>query len=229
MYKIIQNNNIIDVVRFPRFIKFLQNGQIAITDKSTANGIVGSDGETLYSFTTVPENNLNIVSIEKITEEEFKELNSLLANNEIISADISALAKAKRDMISRLSSVCKNKINSGFSIVLSDGKEYSFKLTVEDQLNLMLIDTQLKSGETQFIYHATNQPCRLFNKTDMQKVVDGYKRYVLYHTTYFNAAKQYINKLTDLDKVNMFSYGNNVTCITNDPIVKQILKNGEQV
>ena len=49
MYKIIHNNKIIDVVDKPQFIKFLSTGRVVSTNKSTANGIIGSD-KVLYSF-----------------------------------------------------------------------------------------------------------------------------------------------------------------------------------
>ena len=50
MYKIIQDQKVIDVVRIPRFVRFLSSGHIALTDKSSAQGIVGSDDRTVYSF-----------------------------------------------------------------------------------------------------------------------------------------------------------------------------------
>lgn len=226
MYKIIRENKVIDVVRVPRFIKFLSPNNIAITDKSSAQGIAGSDQTTLYSFIPIPHMNLDIVTIEKITPEEFNRLRGLLNSNKEISADETALETAKRDMIQRLSGICKNKITTGFNIKLSDGELHNFKLTVEDQLNLMIIENQLNSGVTSFIYHETDKPCRFFTKEDMTKIIASFKRYTLYHTTYFNAAKQYIKTLTDIEKVNLFTYGTDVSEVVDDITLKQILKNG---
>lgn len=228
MYKIIKDDKIIDVVRAPKYILFLPTGHIAFTSKALAQGIVSSDNQTVYSFT---RNKFNkpVVKIQEITLEEFNRLYGLLNSGVEVSADESDLEKAKQSKIQSLSNICKNRIISGFSIVLSDNAEYDFKLTTEDQLNLMLIENQLYTGESQFIYHATNQPCRLFNKDDMIKIINKYKHFVLYHTTYFNAAKQYINKLTDITKVNLFSYGNDVSEIVDDVVLKQILKNGENI
>ena len=50
MYKIMQEGKVIDVVKNPSFVKFLSSGHIAMTDKSSAQGIVGSDLKTVYSF-----------------------------------------------------------------------------------------------------------------------------------------------------------------------------------
>jgi hypothetical protein len=60
----------------------------------------------------------------------------------------------------------------------------------------------------------------------MINIISVFKRYTLYHTTYFNIAKQYINSLVDISKVNLFVYGDDVSSMTDDVVIKQILKNG---
>lgn len=226
MYKIIQNGRVIDIVQQPQFIRFLSTGHVAITDKSSAQGIAGSDKKTLYSFKPISRKDVSVASIEKITLDEFNRLQSLLNSNQEVSADESALVVAKRETIKRLSNICKIKITSGFSVKLSDGDSYDFKLTTEDQLNLMSIEGQLNAGAETFIYHATNQPCRFFSREDMTKIISTFKRYTLYHTTYFNVAKQYINSLTSIEKVNLFTYGTDVSEAVDNVVIKQILKNG---
>ncbi len=226
MIKIIKNEKVIDVVRVPRFIKFLPSGHVAITDKASAQGIVGSDTTSIYSFTPVAHQTAGVVTVADINLEEFNRLKALLNDKQEISADESALAEAKRAAIKRLSNICKNKITDGFTIKLSDGELYSFKLTTEDQLNLMIIENQLNSGVETFIYHATDQPCRFFMRDDMIKIISSFKSYTLYHTTYFNAAKQYIKSLHDIEKVNLFTYGTDISESVENLVLKQILKNG---
>jgi hypothetical protein len=224
MYKIIQNNKVIDVVKYPQFINFLASGHIAMTDKTSANGIVGSDNETAYSFQ--PRLGYQTVSIEEITVKEFERLQSLLNSNQEVCVNEAALAQIRRGKINQLSNQCKACINSGFSITLSDSESYNFKLTAEDQLNLISIEGQLNAGAETVIYHATNQPCKVFSRDDMLKVIKAFRRHVTYHTTYFNAAKQYINSLTDVEKIEKFSYGADVLVAVKDRVIKQILRNG---
>ena len=226
MYKIIKDNKVIDIVRIPRFVNFLASGHIAITDKASAQGIASSDDKTIYRIDNAAPNNFELVTIETISEEEFNRLSSLLNSNKEVIADESVLASTKRSVINRLSNICKTKITAGFFITLSDGEKYNFKLTTEDQLNLMLMENQLLSGAETFIYHATNQPCKIFLREDIIKVIQAFKHCVLYHTTYFNAAKQYINSLTDLEKINLFTYGTDISDKVDDIVIKQILKNG---
>ena len=229
MVKITQNDKVIDVVRFPRYITFLPTGHVAITDKGSAQGIVGSDTISIYSFTPVAHKTAGVVAIAEIEQEEYDRLRKLLDAGETVCADESVLAEAKRIALKRLSNICKSKITAGFNIKLSDGETYNFKLTTEDQLNLMIIENQLNSGAETFIYHATDQPCAFFSKDDMIKIINTFKRYTLYHTTYFNVAKQYIKSLLDLEKVNTFAYGTDVSDTVEDKVIRQILKVGGNI
>ena len=226
MYKIIQDGKVIDVVQYPKFIRFLSSGYIAITDKTSSQGIVGSDGETVYSFKPTTRNDITVVTIVEITLDELNILKTLLSSSQEAGVTEEELIIIKRDKIRQLSNTCKSKIISGFSIVLSDGNLYEFKLSTEDQLNLLSIENQLNSGAESFLYHATEQPCRFFSHADMSKIIKAFRQHTLYHTTYFNWAKQYINSLADVENVNNFVYGDDVSSIVNDSIIKQILRSG---
>jgi hypothetical protein len=226
MYKIIHKAKVIDVIQNPKFIRFLSSGCIAITDKSSAHGIVGSDGKTFYSFKPSSRPDTLVVTIKEISLEEFNRLQSLLNSNQEVSANASELRKAKDDTINNLSNICKNVITSGFSVKLSDNNTYNFRLTTEDQINLLNFENQLNAGENTFIYHATNSPCRVFLREDMKKIIKAYRKHLLYHTTYFNVAKQYISSLVDVDKVKSFTYGSEITGMIKDPTLQQILLDG---
>jgi hypothetical protein len=63
----------------------------------------------------------------------------------------------------------------------------------------------------------------------MLKIISTFKRHTLYHTTYFNVAKQYINSLVNIEKVNTFTYGTDVSEVVKDAVIKRILKNGENL
>jgi hypothetical protein len=229
MYKIIQNNKVVDVVQVPSFIRFLATGHIAMTDKVSAQGVVGSDEKTIYSFMPVAGKDFKIVTLEEITESEFNRLKTLLNSDNATSVNNVALKAARQEKITKLSSECKTKIVAGFSVKLSDGNLYNFRLTTEDQLNLMLLENQLNSSLDTFIYHATNQPCRVFLREDMQKIIAAFRKHITYHTTYFNVTKQYINSLTSIYKINSFCYGDNVSYDIEDAAILKIIENGDRL
>jgi predicted DNA-binding ArsR family transcriptional regulator len=60
----------------------------------------------------------------------------------------------------------------------------------------------------------------------MKKIIKSYRKHVLYHTTYFNVAKQYIKSLTELDKVSAFTYGSDITLFVKESAIRQILREG---
>lgn len=226
MYKIIQEGNVIDVVRNPSFIKFLSSGHIAITDKSSAQGIVGSDSKTVYSFGYVTDLAESIVTVDKISLKEFNRLNSLLNSDRKASRAEKELIQAREAKIAILSEICRDKITHGFSIMLQDNNTYCFRLTTEDQLNLLNLENQLNTGADSFVYHSTDSACKVFIREDMKKIINTYRKHILYHTTYFNTAKQYINSLTDITKINAFSYGLDISSVPKDRTIQQILRNG---
>lgn len=227
MYSIIYENKIIDVVQKPTFVKVLPSSHIAFTDKASANGIVGSDEKTIYAFEQVNRKDTKVVTINEISENEFNRLKRLLNSNEEITADSEALVIAIAEAIESLSATCNTKIVEGFSIRLSDGKKHNFRLTAEDQLNLLNLENQLNNSSNHiFIYHETNKMCSVFSRSDMSKIIKAFRQHVLYHTTYFNVAKQYVKSLVDINKVIAFTYGTNVANTVKDETIKQILKNG---
>lgn len=229
MYKIIKDNKIVDIVQYADFIRFLPTGRAIRTSRDLAEGIVGSDNQTLYSFKPVQNTKVSVATIKKITYEEFSRLQSLLNSGKEICADESVLARAKHTKLKSLSAICKNQISTGFSVTLLDGKEYHFKLTAEDQLNLLNLENLFNAGEESFIYHATNELCRVFTREDMSKILKAYRTHLLYHTTYFNAAKHYINSLSSINEVNKFTYGTDVAQECSSVTLKNILRNGATV
>ena len=227
MYKIIKDNKVIDVIKYADFIRFLPTGRVIRTCENLAEGVISSNHSCIYSF--LPNKGEELVIAEKISEEEFNRLKSLLNSEQTVIADKTLVEKAITEAVINLSEICNSKIVSGFSVILSDGDKHSFRLTPEDQINLLSLENQLNSGEQTFIYHATGMPCRVFLHKDMVKIIKAYRKHVLYHTTYFNVAKQYINSLVDIDKIKAFSYGDNVAGTAKDSTLRKILHGGDKL
>lgn len=82
MYKIIHNNQIIDILDNIIYIKCLPNSQkIIAVDKNQANGIVSSDGDNIYHIygTKNTFNDRKIsVNIVPIDKEEYEKLTTQL-------------------------------------------------------------------------------------------------------------------------------------------------------
>lgn len=80
MYKIIYNNMIIDVLKKLRYCKYIKiSNRNILTDKTSANGIISSDGSQVYHIEGTSEmpNTYKSVKIVEIDKEEFDYLKSV--------------------------------------------------------------------------------------------------------------------------------------------------------
>lgn len=228
MFKIISSNKIIDVIKNPQYIRFIENGHICKSTESNAHGLLGSDNKKVYRFdlkAKTTRSDILDVQLIPIRETEFNKLVKLIEAGELITADKTQLDKAKRLKIEELSNICNKNIIAGFSIILSDNQVHHFKLTIEDQINLMLLESQYNKGVETFIYHSTNNSCRVFGREDMFKVLSNYKKHIQYHTTLFNLLKQHIKALSSIEAVWEISYDFNINNLRVDQALKTYLKN----
>lgn len=209
MYKIISNNKVVDVLSSIHYFRILDSGHVAYTDRTSSIGFVGSDGVTLYSNNTdVLKKHPNIVdgSLIKISDEEFAELQLILSTLNQDSAD-SKLQEARNAKIQEMSLRCNTLIVEGVEVQLQDGEKHHFRMTVEDQLNLLFADRALSKGERYVLYHETNSTCRIFSAEDMKRIIDATNKHRQYHTTYFNLLKHCINTMNTVEEINNVVYG----------------------
>lgn len=102
MYKIIENNQIIDVIKNIKFIKFLPKSKRAIgVGEKEANGILSSNNSIIYHIygtpNTFPEG-YKTVTYEKILEEEYKRLTEQLKANTELEERVCELEKKVREL-----------------------------------------------------------------------------------------------------------------------------------
>lgn len=80
MYKLVCNGMVIDVLKEICYVRYLpKQERMVITDRQSANGVMGSDKDTVYHLTgtsnTFPVT-LNSVQVFKISQEEFDRLHT---------------------------------------------------------------------------------------------------------------------------------------------------------
>lgn len=95
MYKIIENNQIIDVIDNIQFVKCLpQSQKIISVDKRQANGIVSSDGAIVYHILGT-SNGFNdfkhSVTYAEIEEEEYLKLTTQMKENYTLEKKVEEL------------------------------------------------------------------------------------------------------------------------------------------
>ena len=211
MYKIIYNEHIIDVIDKPKYLRYLtKSGRTVLTDKSSAHCIMGSNNKDIYILdgNVLPvDKGWKTVQIQVISENEYNSLKEKITVDAKIYADNHLLKQARTKKLLELSDDCKNTIINGVIVLFSDNMYHEFELTIEDQLNLLTIDADIKNGKTHVLYHEKGKACQIYSSKDISLLIKAANNHKTYHTTYYNMLKQYINKLDDIEKINSISYG----------------------
>lgn len=107
-YKIICNNQIIDVIENIRYVKYLPKTKKSIVvDERQANGIVSSDGSQIYHLygtkDTFNEKKLT-VSVKPIEEEEYLRLTTQVKENADLAnrvKELEILVQSLQELISK--------------------------------------------------------------------------------------------------------------------------------
>lgn len=106
MFKILENNQIIDVMESLTFVKFLPKSQKKlIVDERQANGILSSQGDEVYHIYGTPNtfaDKKRTVKIEEIDAEEYNALTTQLKENQRLEKRVAELERIIKELYARL-------------------------------------------------------------------------------------------------------------------------------
>lgn len=109
--------------------------------------------------------------------------------------------------IKEMNFACGSTITDGFYVELSDGKVHHFSLTIQDQLNLVTLSEMLAAEAEVIPYHADGELCKGYSPDDISTILSEATKHKIYHTTYFNSLKAYINSLENAEDIREIKYG----------------------
>lgn len=214
MYKIIYDNKIIDVIKTLKCVRYVASAdKIISTGFSTAHGIYSSNYTTYYILgdRKVPKGFIDkgykVVTITPIGKEEFNRISSELKLGNIVYANANHIYLVRQRKIEEMNSECNHIITEGISILLSDGYYHKFRLTLEDQVNLLIAEKELSNGAPKIMYHETNCLCEYYSAKDMRAIIKAANEHRRYHTTYFNLLKYCINNMNTVQDIIDIKYG----------------------
>ena len=111
------------------------------------------------------------------------------------------------EKLTELDDACRKAIVEGCWVGLADGSIQHFALTEADQINLNVALEAVKAGAEGYPYHADGELCRVFSSADINAVAAAAVTHKLYHTTYFNHAKQWATRANTADELAGIHYG----------------------
>lgn len=130
----------------------------------------------------------------------------------------------KNSKLNEISSICNKTITDGFDVVLSDGQSHHFSLTTQDQLNLITLTGLVSSGETSIAYHADNELCKFYSAEDIACITNYATQFKIYHVSYFNSLKAYIEALEDVKEISSIEYGTDIPEEYQSEVLKALLQ-----
>lgn len=107
--------------------------------------------------------------------------------------------------IAEMSTACRTTIEAGFDLQLR-GETHHFSLDTQDQLNLISLSAMAQTQEL-IPYHADGESCIFYTAEEIQQIVATATSFKIYHTTYHNALKAYVNSLETLEDIAAVTYG----------------------
>ena len=107
--------------------------------------------------------------------------------------------------LAEMSYACRTTIEAGFDLELRN-EIHHFSLDTQDQLNLISLSEMAKT-QSLIPYHADGEQCIFYTSEEINEIVATATAFKIYHTTYYNALKTYINALETIEAISAIEYG----------------------
>lgn len=157
-------------------------------------------GKTEYdAFKAAIASNEEVAALDDEIEEEITQEQPV---DEIALSSLEYIREAK---ISEMSLACRRIIEAGFDLELRN-EVHHFSLDTQDQLNLISLSSMAQTQEL-IPYHADGEVCIFYTAAEINAIVAAATAHKVYHTTYYNALKTYINVLDTIEAISAIIYG----------------------
>ena len=151
-----------------------------------------------------------ILGYENPTDRLVKELDEKI--NPTIDVEECSLNELKAWQKKQVNVACKEAIEAGVDVELSDGKTYHFSYKAEDQINYVEMRQEIEhDGYTTVPYHPDNGDCTIYSSDDMKKIIKAQiaNKFVL--TTKCNAYHGMIKDAEDKAAVSAIVWGSDLS------------------
>ena len=221
-FKMIQNNIIIGAITSDNFFKFQPLTNCFSRSNEEEGEYVSYNGQ-VYRGTWMKVSSKIIPCIEvliiEITEQEYHIYEQAIETNEVIEEyneevedepyidinDTVSIEFIRQSKINEMSMACRQTIEAGFDLELRN-ELHHFSLNTQDQLNLISLGVMAQT-QSLIPYHADGEDVIFYTNEEINEIVDTANAFKIYHTTYYNALKGYINALETIEAISEIEYG----------------------
>lgn len=229
-FKIIVNNVIIGVITSNDFMRYLPITDCFIRANEQSGEYATYKGKFYRSGWMVPiQQQADYIEAEiiNITEEEYNIYQEAFTVHETIAIEEAeeeeedfaddpyvdpigeiSIQFIRDTKLMELSRECRRTIEAGFDLELR-GEIKHFSLDTQDQLNLMSLGLMAQT-QSLIPYHADGEECVFYTNEEINEIVDTANAFKIYHTTYYNSLKVYVNALDTLEAISAVEYGDEI-------------------
>lgn len=224
-YKIIQDKNCVGIANSNNFILYQPEIHSFTAANETTGDLVEYKNKFYRGLWMKPMAaditiKYTIADIIEITREEYIAFEEAFKENEIIEEETEVEPEyiepyiepekegvdfIRQSKINEMSYQCRKAIENGIDIELR-GEIKHFSLDTQDQLNLITLSEMAKT-QTLIPYHADGEECTFYTNEEINEIVETATSFKIYHTTYYNALKTYINALDTIEEIAAITYG----------------------
>lgn len=224
-FKIIIDNTIIGVITSRQFMRYsAATDSLLRCNKDRGEYIINKNKLYRDTWMNAPQIIVEYIpaTILPITEEEYTLLFEALEKEEIIvidddspqpeptiepkpSEDTTTIDFLRSSKINEMSYACRKTIEAGFDLELRN-ETHHFSLDTQDQLNLISLGAMAQTQDS-IPYHADGEECKFYTAAEINAIVAAATAHKVYHTTYYNALKNYINALETIEEIGAITYG----------------------
>ena len=226
-YKMLTGSEFIGAISSANFVAENPINGWLLTSNEILGQFVSYEGRLYRDYWMQPIPNstrdFTIVNIIKIKKTEYDNLVAAIASNEEIiikeeddeeepiveeeEPDIT-VEYVRAAKIKEMSAACRHIIEAGFDLELR-GESHHFSLDTQDQLNLISLSAMAQT-QSLIPYHADGEACIFYTNEEINEIVETATSFKIYHTTYYNALKGYINELDSVEAIGAIEYGTEI-------------------
>ncbi len=228
------------------FLKYqAKHNTLLACDVQDAEYICSPSGEEIWHaqwLNKIPDGAPQYSTVEsaEITEDEYRALLSVSDDGNLSDADIAddpvseetspedveaeeQIAFIKQRKIEQMSQACNDAIVSGVDVELSDGNTHHFSLALEDQMNLLSLQSMILAGADAVPYHADGEECRYYSADDFTRIAETATYWKMYQESYYNSLRTYIQSMETMPELLAVTYGMGVPLEYQTDVLRQIM------
>lgn len=225
-YKLMQDNAVIGAISSNNFVRYSPITRSFKRADETQGEYISYQGQVYrapWMRPIIEQIDYISVLVLEISEEEYNIYREAIEHNEessepyeeeipvipnpiIDPIEEGSINFIRTSKLNEMSYTCRQTIEAGFDLPMTDGEIHHFSLSQQDQLNLMALSILAETEDT-IPYHADSEESRFYPAAEIKLIINTANTFKNYQLAYYNSLKSYINALETIEEIAAITYG----------------------